>query len=120
MLEGLSRPVRHLAFATRCPSAPARGGLGPGDSTFYKSSDGRALEFSRGATCRFLSAVDGIAKHFCYRGGAPQKVDLKTVSLFFRTPLCIDTSNVFFGLWIRSAAHNDKDKLQAGENQRFG
>jgi hypothetical protein len=71
MLEGLSRLARHLAFATRCPPAPARSGLGAGDSAFYKSSYGRALELSRGATCRFLSTVDGIAKHFCYGLGAP-------------------------------------------------
>jgi hypothetical protein len=40
------------------------------------------------------------------------------MSLFFRTRLCIDAANVCFGLRIRPAAHNDKNKLQASENQR--
>jgi hypothetical protein len=92
--------------------------LATGDHTFRKLGHGRALELSGGAACRFLSPVDGIAKHFCYSGGATEKMNLKTMSLFFRTRLCIDATNVCFGLRIRPAAHNDENKLQESENQR--
>ncbi len=107
-----------LASAALDRLAPAGLLLANADYAFRKFSHGRALELSGGAACRFLSPVDGIAKHFCYSGGATKEVNLKTMSLFFRAHLCIDATNVCFGLRIRPATHNEKNKLQESENQR--
>ena len=96
-----------LASATLYRLAPTRPLLATDDHAFRKLGHGRALELSGGAARRFLSPVDGIAKHFCYSGGATEKMNLKTMSLFFRTRLCIDATNVCFGLRIGPAAHND-------------
>ena len=124
MLEGLQGAGRPLASSTLgCLArlgclAPPRGGFSASDLPPCQFIQGRALELSGGAARRFLSPVDGIAKHLCYSGGATEEMNLKTMGLFFRTRLCVDATNVCFGLRIRPAAHNDENKLQESENQR--
>lgn len=53
-------------------------------------------EFSSCTSCRFLSAIDGIAKHLRDRLSATKKVHLKTVGLFLRPRLGINAPDVLF------------------------
>ena len=113
MLEGVQGAGRPLASSTTlCCLAPPRGGFSTSNLPPCQFIQGCALELSGGATRCFFPAIYRIAEHFRHGGGATEEMDLKPVGLFFCTHLCVDASDVCFGLRIRPAAHNDKSKLK--------
>lgn len=110
MLADLRRKRERLTAATFHWPAPSRG------PTASRLSPGKLVhchpfESTGGAARRFFATVDRIAEHFRHSGGATEEMNLETMGLFFCTHLCIDAANIFFGLRIRPAAHNDQNKL---------
>ena len=113
MLAGVQGAGRPLASSTTlCRLAPPLGGFSASNLSLCQFIQGGALEPSGSATRCFFPAIDRIAEHFRHGGGATEEMDLKPVGLFFCTHLCVDASDVCFGLRIRPAAHNDKNKLK--------
>jgi hypothetical protein len=98
-------PARHAyCRGILACSAPPRSSLSSGarftrrcqHSAGGQTTHSRLLELPRGTSRRFLSAEKRITEHFRHRSGAAQKVNLKTVSLFFRARFGIDAANICF------------------------
>ena len=64
-----------------------------------------ALKLSGGPTGRLLSAMHRIAEQSGYRFPSAKEVDLKTVRLFLGAWLCVDATDVRFGIGISSFSH---------------
>ena len=71
-------------------------GCRPAKDSVGKFPHFRVPEFPCGSPCAFFSAVAVIAKKPGHRCPAAQKMDLKTVGLFFGARFCVDAPDVLF------------------------
>ena len=86
-----------------------------------------ALEFSRSATSRFLSAMHSIAEHFGYHFLSAKEMDLEPVRLFRGAGFCVNAFDVRFGIRVGSFSHENvvvrqtlsKSGAEANANRRL-
>jgi hypothetical protein len=102
MLDNIPGRTARLTPASLCPPGyatplAARGSRARSARKLLRQPSHRgSLEIPRSAPRRFLSAVKRIAEHFCDGVCSAEKVNLKTVRLFFCTRFGIDPPDVYF------------------------
>jgi hypothetical protein len=73
-----------------------------------QTAQGCLLEFPCGTSRCSLATVDTVAKHLCNYLTAAKEMDLKTMRLSLRAPLCVDAPDIRFRIRVGASSHKNQ------------